>query len=260
MEKEVTNRAPDHPGKSSIQTMEEEVTKRARDHPSKRHTEDRDSHSGRIVLNTNVLLNSLLVFSVIVIAYMLVEVNKASEKTSKQSEIIDSLQKEIDSLTTNLRGCDELKDYCGREKQENEKLKLTMQSQSEIIASMKVAKEKESGIRDHVQKDAENLKTRLSEMQSKLDHAKYDYRKVKEENKDLTQENEVLTQETETLKEKVFGVNEELNNYITGNWWHWIFSWGVIFIIILASFCISYRVGAAKPTRPTRPTRRRIAC
>lgn len=122
-------------------------------------------------------------------------------------------------------------------------MKLTTQSQSEIIASMKEAKERESGIKDYVQRDAEDLKTRLSEMQSKLDHAKYDYRKVKEENKDLTQENEVLTQETETLKEKVFGANEELNNYKTRNWWHWILSWGVTVKFLLVSCFVGYRIG-----------------
>ena len=210
------------------------------------------SRGGRIVINTNFLLPCLLAFSVLVIAYMLVEMNKANENMSKQSEIIDTLQKEIDGLTTNLRGCDELKDYCGREKQENEKLKQMTQSQSEIIASMKEAKERESGIRDYVQRDAEDLKTRLSETQIQLDRAKYDYIKVKQENKELTQEIGVLTQEIETLKEKVFGATEELNNYRTGSWWYWLFSWGVIVIILLASCFVSYNIGAAE-------TRRRIA-
>ena len=110
MEEEVTNRAPDHSGKSSMPTTKE-VTNRAPDYPSK-GLENRDSRGGRIVINTNVLLPCLLAFSVLVIAYMLVERNKANEKMSKQSEIIDTLQKEIDGLTTNLRGCDELKYYC----------------------------------------------------------------------------------------------------------------------------------------------------
>ena len=64
-------------------------------------------------------------------------------------------------------------------------------------------------------------------MQSKLDRAKYDYKKVKQENQKLTQENEIL-------KDKVFGANEELNDYRRGNWWHWVFTWSLIFIIVLA--------------------------
>ena len=248
MEKDVTNRAPDHGGKSNIPSMEE-VANRAPDYPSKKVTENRDSHSWHI--NKNVLLISLLVFSGIVIAYMLVETNKANGKTSKQSEIIDSLQKKIDGLTTNLRGCDELKVHCGREKQENDKLKQTTLSQSDIITSVKEAKERESGIREYVQKDVEDTKTRLSETERKLDRANYENKELTQEVEVLTQEMKVLTQEIEVVREKLFGANEELNDCRRENWWHWVFASIVIFIIVLACclFCYHNIIGTEKSRR-----------
>ena len=152
------------------------------------------------------------------------ETKKVEEVRAKDSENINALQKEVDYLKTRLSEmqseCDQLKDEYGREKQENEKLKLKIQSQSEIIASMKEAKERESGIRDYVQKDVEDLKTRLNELQSRLEIEK--------------RENGRLTQEIEEQREKAFSATEELTDYKTGNWWHWTFTWILIFIVILA--------------------------
>ena len=118
----------------------EEVTNRAPDHSGKSITRNRDSCSWRTVLN--VLVPCLLALSVVVIAFMIEDVKKANEMRSEQSEIINSLKREIDYFKSNLSGCDQLKDDCGREKQENEKLKQKTQSQSEIIASMKEVKER----------------------------------------------------------------------------------------------------------------------
>ena len=305
----------------------EEVTNRAPDHAGKSITRNRDSYSWRTVLN--VLVPCLLAISVVVIAFMIEEVKKGNETRSKQSEIIDLLKREIDHLKANLSGCDQLKDDYGREKQENEKLKQKTQSQSEIIANIKEVKERDNDIKDYVQKDAEDLrirlsemqrehdrlmwsmteetkkvkevkakdseninalqkevdhlKTRLSEMQSEHDQLKDGYGREKQENEKLEQktqsqseiiasmkeakeresgirdyvqkdvedlktrlielqsklevekrENGRLTQEIEEQREKAFSATEELTDYKAGNWWHWTFTWILIFILLLA--------------------------
>ena len=232
--------------------MAEEVTEtnRAPDHPTVRVTDNRDSHSWHIVLNKYVLLLGLLALSGIVNAYMFVEMRKANETISTQRDTIEVFQKEVESLKTNQRGCDESKYCCGREKQENDKLKQTTKSQSDIIASVKEAKERESGMREYVQNYAKDCNTKLNEMQSKFDHAKYDYGKVK-------QENEKLTQEIEILKDKVFGANEELDVCTNENRWHWVFTWIVIGIILLFCCFVVYFVGAEQGAE--QPNRKRIA-
>ena len=65
-----------------------------------------------------------------VIVFMIEEVKKSKRD---EVEIINSLKGEIDHWKTHLNGCDQLKDEYEREKQENEKLKQKIQSQSEII-------------------------------------------------------------------------------------------------------------------------------
>lgn len=153
----------------------------------------------------NVLCNVIIILiAVLIVLY----IEKAIEARSK----------DIEHLKTNLR---ELNEDCERVKQENEGLKQKIQSQSEIISTLKEAKERESVIRDYVQKDAEGTRTRLSEMQS-------DY-------KDLKQKNEWLTRENDVQSEKVFIANEELNDYKTRNWWHWIIEGGLIIMIALFS-------------------------
>lgn len=225
---------------TSVGHTMEKIENQALNHPSKRVTENFDSCSGRIVLDKNVLLISLLAFSVIAILYMSANMIKVNEKMSKQSEI-DSLQEEIDRLTTNLWGCDELNVYCRRENQENEKLKQTTQAQDDI-ASMKEAKERESGTRDYVQKDVEDTKIRLSETESKLDGVKCDYRKVQQENK---KDIEVLIQKIEVLRETLFGANE-LNDNRTGNWWHLLFTWSSISNIVLVCCLLCWLASVEK--------------
>lgn len=304
----------------------EEVTNRAPDHPGKIIAGNRISTrcSWQVVL-----VPCLLAFSVVVIAFMIEDVKKGNETRSELYEIIDSLKKEIDQLKTNLRGCDQLKDEYGREKQENEKLKQKTQSQNEIIASVKEVKEKESDIKDYVQKDAEDLRTRLTELQrehdrliwsvteetkrgkvaraedseninalrKEVDHLKTklsekqsesdqfrdEYRRERQENEVLKQkvqsqseiiasmkeakeresgirdyvqkdmedmktrlsklqseletekrENGRLSQEIGIQREKAFSATEELTDYKKGSWWHWNFTWILIFILVVA--------------------------
>lgn len=166
------------------------------------HIKIRYENVGKVFCNVIIIL-----IAVLIVLY----IEKAIEARS------DSLQ-EIEHLKTNLL---ELNNNFERVKQENEELKQKIKSQSEIIATLKEAKERESEIRDHVQKNAEDMRTKLYEMHS-------DYGNLKQKNEWLTRENNVQS-------EKTFIANEELNDYKTRNWWHWIFEGGLIIVVILFS-------------------------
>lgn len=143
-------------------------------------------------------------------------IEKVIIANKEESEIFDSLQNE-------LRECKKskgnLKDFYEKLKQKNEMLEQKIKAQSETIASTKEAKEKEIGIREYVQKDIDDFKRRLGEMQSKLDLANGG--------------NIKLTQKIEAQSQREFECNYELADYKRGNWWYWIYNCFVHIILLV---------------------------